>query len=74
MFHVEIDGEYGDKDCSITLVDRHEFTLSPPVDDELIHWISDEWREDPSLVVVIANAIRIGYTEGPDAIRERLKK
>lgn len=63
-FHVKIDGEYGDDDTQISLMDGT---------DELVMWTSDEWREDPSLVVVIANAIGIGYTEGADGIRARLE-
>jgi hypothetical protein len=63
MFRVAIDGEYGDADTQIALMDG---------DAELVMWTSDEWREDPSLVVVIANAIQVGYTEGADAIRARI--
>lgn len=62
-FRVELAGEYGDPDTEVTLYDD---------DDELVKWVSDEWREDPSLVVVIANAINIGHTEGAAAIRRRL--
>jgi hypothetical protein len=62
-FRVEIDGEYGDDDGSVRLLDG---------DEELLVWDSAEWAEDPSLVFVIANAIQIGFTEGPDGIRARL--
>lgn len=62
-FRVDIAGGYGDEDIDITLYDG---------DTEMIVWTSDEWREDPSLVAVIVNAVRIGYEDGPDAIRERL--
>lgn len=64
-FHVVIDGEYGDSDNEIRLMDG---------DDEIVMWSSDEWKEEPSLVAVIVNAVRIGYTEGPNAIRERLAR
>lgn len=64
-FRVQIDGQYGDEDTQIALMDG---------DVELVMWTSDEWREDPSVVVVIANAIDLGHREGPDAIRERLKR
>lgn len=63
MFNVEIHGEYGDDDVDVVLKDD---------DKELIVWTSDEWKEDPSLVAVIVNAVRVGYTEGPDGIRSRL--
>jgi hypothetical protein len=61
-FNVDIAGEYGDEDTSITLLDGTE---------EIVTWISDEWREDPSLVVVIAEAIAIGYRDGVGALRQR---
>lgn len=41
-------------------------------DEELVYWTQGEWEEDPTLVISIANAIRILYEEGPDAIRARL--
>jgi hypothetical protein len=62
-FRVEIDGEYGAEDGSVRLLDGEE---------ELLVWDSAEWAEDPSLLFVIANAIQIGFTEGPDGIRARL--
>jgi hypothetical protein len=37
---------------------------------EIVHWIEDEWIEDPSVTTAIANAINIYYTEGPDAVRK----
>jgi len=58
-FNVEID----DEDTNITLRDGK---------DELIMWTSDEWKEDPSLVAVIVNAVCIGYTDGPNEIRKRI--
>jgi hypothetical protein len=62
-FRVEIDGEYGAEDGSVRLLDGEE---------ELLVWDSAEWAEDPSLLFVIANAIQVGFTEGPDGIRARL--
>lgn len=62
-FRVDIAGEYGNPDGSIHLMDGEH---------ELVMWDSAEWAGDPSLLYVIANAIRIGYTEGPDGIRDRL--
>lgn len=32
-------------------------------DEEIVHWISDEWEEDPSIVPSIANAIKIAYED-----------
>jgi hypothetical protein len=52
MFEVQIEGEYGVTDGSIHLLKDGE---------EVVMWDSAEWVEDPSLVYVIANAIRKGY-------------
>lgn len=62
-FAVEIFGEYGEPDGSIHLMDGQT---------ELVMWDSAEWTEDPSLVFVIAEAIRIGYVDGPHVIASRL--
>ena len=32
-------------------------------DEEIVHWVSDEWEEDPSIVPSIANAIKLAYTD-----------
>jgi hypothetical protein len=56
-FHAEIEPDH------IALFDDGE---------ELIYWDAVEWREDPELVVIIANAINIGHTEGADGVRVRL--
>lgn len=61
-FRIDIAGEYGDNDGSIHLMDGEA---------ELVMWDSAEWIEDPSLVFVIANAIRKGFEEGPDAVRSK---
>ena len=41
-------------------------------DQELVYWTQQEWEEDPSLVITIANAIRILYEEGGQGIRDRI--
>jgi hypothetical protein len=32
-------------------------------DEEIVHWVSDEWEEDPSIVPSITNAIKLAYTD-----------
>lgn len=59
-FVLDIDGEYGTIDGSIHLMVDGE---------EAVMWDSAEWIEDPSLVYVIANAIRKGY-EGTLDLKE----
>lgn len=39
---------------------------------EIVMWSPEEWREDPDVVISIANAIRIGYEQGPKALRALL--
>lgn len=51
-FRIDIAGEYGDTDGSIHLFEDSE---------EIVMWDSAEWVEDPSLVYVIANAIKKGF-------------
>jgi hypothetical protein len=31
--------------------------------EEIVHWVSDEWEEDPTIVPSIANAIKIAYED-----------
>ena len=57
---VEIAGEYGDDEGSVHIGDEHG---------EIVMWDSREWAEDPSLVFVIANALRMAYENGPGALR-----
>lgn len=40
--------------------------------DELVMWTAAEWSDDPALVFSIINAVRIGYTDGPEAVRHIL--
>jgi hypothetical protein len=34
---------------------------------EVVHWVEDEWKEDPSIVTSIANAIHLAHTD-PDKL------
>ncbi|WP_331725971.1 hypothetical protein [Streptomyces sp. NBC_00470] len=40
---------------------------------EIAMWTQDEWTADPPLVLAIAHAINLGHTQGPTAIRNRLR-
>jgi hypothetical protein len=64
-FRIEIDGQYGENEGQITLYDDSY---------ELVTWVSDEWEMDSSLIYVIAEAIRLGYEQGVEAIVERLNQ
>ncbi len=55
---VEIGDDY------ITVYDDHG---------EIVHWVEDEWIDDPSVTISIANAITLYYTRGPNSLRELLK-
>jgi hypothetical protein len=37
--------------------------------DEIVSWTMAEWEDDPALPLAITNAIKIGYEQGPDAVR-----
>lgn len=41
-------------------------------DGEIVYWDRAEWEEDPDVVAVIANAVKLYYTEGPAALRRRI--
>lgn len=30
---------------------------------EVVHWVEDEWKEDPTIITAIANAIHMAHTE-----------
>lgn len=53
------------EDDSVTIYDEHG---------EIVHWVSDEWDQDPSVTVAIANAIKLYYEKGPSAIRKLIGK
>lgn len=64
MVTVEIDGEYGDEDGGgVHISDEHG---------EIVMWDSQEWIDEPSLVFVIASAIREVYENGPGSLRARV--
>ncbi|MGW2657023.1 hypothetical protein ACWC1D_25625 [Streptomyces sp. NPDC001478] len=41
-------------------------------EEEIGMWTEAEWAEDPQLVLGIVNAIHIGHTQGPSALRDAL--
>lgn len=51
---------------------RDQITLFDDEGEELVAWSSNEWHEDPTVVLSIANAIRMLYEEGGDSIRMKL--
>lgn len=53
------------EDDHVTLSDKHG---------EIVHWVSDEWEEDPTVTISIANAINMYHNYGADALRERIGK
>lgn len=40
---------------------------------EIVMWNIDEITEDPEVGLVIANALKLGYEEGAEALREKIK-
>lgn len=41
---------------------------------EIVMWERSEWREDPSIVPSIVNAVRLALAEGPEAVAERIDR
>ena len=45
-----------------------EITISLEDGTEVVHWVEDEWLEDPTIVPAIANAIHLAHTAPDDLI------
>lgn len=41
---------------------------------EIVHWVEDEWMDDPTVTLAIANAINIYHTTGPMILRAMIGK
>ena len=44
-------------------IDNEEITISTSNGVEVVHWVEDEWQEDPTIVPAIANAIHLAHTD-----------
>jgi hypothetical protein len=55
---------YGDKEITITFMSGAE----------IVHWIEDEWVEDPQVVFSIVEAVRLAGTEGAHAVERKVRK
>jgi len=40
-----------------------EITISMRDGTEVVHWVEDEWVEDPTIVPAIANAIHLAHSD-----------
>ena len=50
-----------------------EITIYMEDGTEVVHWVEDEWEEDPTIVPAIANAIHMAHTV-PDKLLTLNKK
>jgi hypothetical protein len=41
---------------------------------EIVHWVDDEWTEDPTVAITIATAINMFHQQGAGAIRKLVGK
>ena len=48
---------------------KEEITISTENGLEVVHWVEDEWNEDPSIVPAIANAIHLAHTNPYELVR-----
>lgn len=46
-----------------------DFVVLGDSNGEIVAWNESEWREDPSIVPAIINAVRVGLAEGGPALR-----
>ena len=42
---------------------EEEITISLEDGTEVVHWVEDEWLEDPTITPCIANAVNLAYTD-----------
>jgi len=52
---------------------EEEITISTKEELEVVHWTCDEWKEDPSIVPAIANAIHLAHTDPEKLITINIK-
>lgn len=48
-------------------IDPEEVTVFLPDGREVVHWVNDEWEEDPTIVPAIVHAVIMAY-EDPDTL------
>ena len=48
---------------------EEEVTIYQEDGREVVHWVSDEWVEDPAIVPAIANAIHLAHTNPDELVR-----
>jgi hypothetical protein len=47
----------------IIAICKDEITILLQSGIEVVHWVEDEWLDDPSITPAIANAIHLAHTE-----------
>lgn len=50
-----------------------EITIYDDLGCEIVHWVEDEWKEDSSVALCIANAIKVYYTMGAEYLKLLVK-
>lgn len=53
-------------------IDKDSISICDRFGSEIVMWHEDEWKEDPSVVFSIANAILIAKTEGEQSLKKIL--
>ena len=64
----EIDGSYGDDEGAIYIYDN-----DTPYETEIVMWDMQEWKDDPSLVYTILEAIEQAQEKGIGGILDRFR-
>ena len=75
--NVEIDDVFYDEEVSEkpgVEITEDSVTIRNEQGKEIVHWIEDEWKEDPSVTLAIANAITMFYNQGPKAVLDCIYK
>ncbi len=63
-----------DDKISVAFWDSGNVTILDAHGCEIVSWNSDEWIEDPDVVLSIVNAVAIGYEKGAAALLKVIGK
>ncbi len=60
--------EYKTPDGGLVTLAYDAVYIHDPHGNEIVMWIQDEWEEDPSVAMAIANAVAIALTKGVEEV------
>lgn len=61
--------EQNEQKQSNLVINQDSITILDNEGKEIVHWIQDEWTEDPTVVPSIANAVHVFHTQGIEYLK-----